>query len=306
MLRGGQVGSAARGIMLKSMTGFGRATVEADGMQWTIEVQSVNSRFLDVQIRLPRTLAAAEFALRKAVGDSVARGKVSVSVTWEALPGQAATSMVNQSVAAAYVRQLRELQGQLGLGGEVSVDTLVGLPDLFAGSLESDDAEAREAALLAGLREALQALDTMRATEGAKLGQDMAARIAAIQSELDLLGKEADQFAVALAERVRERIQQLFGDLPLDPARLAQEAAFLAERADVTEERIRLAAHLGEFIEALRGGGQLGRRFNFLLQEMVRETNTIGSKTGELSVIRRVIKMKEELEKIREQVQNLE
>jgi uncharacterized protein (TIGR00255 family) len=291
--------------MLKSMTGFGRATAEADGMHWTIEVQSVNSRFLDVQIRLPRTLAAAEFALRKAAGESISRGKVSITVTWEALPGSGSTA-INHSAAGTYINQLRELKEEFGLAGDVSVDTLASLPDLFGGALEGDDAGRRESALLSALKEALAALDDMRATEGGKLGQDIAARIAAIQSELNLLGSEADQYAAALADRVHERIKQLFGDMPLDPARLAQEAAFLAERADVTEERIRLAAHLGEFARALRDGGQLGRRLNFLLQEMVRETNTIGSKTGELSVIRRVIKMKEELEKIREQVQNLE
>ena len=146
----------------------------------------------------------------------------------------------------------------------------------------------------------------MRLTEGDKLGQDISERLAVIKLELSALESEAEGYAQALADKVQQRIQQLFSDLTLDPQRLAQEAAFLAERADVTEERIRLAAHIGEFEAALKKGGELGRRFNFLLQEMVRETNTIGSKTGELSVIRRVIKMKEELEKIREQVQNLE
>lgn len=288
------------------MTGFGRAVVESDGMLWTIEVQSVNSRFLDVQVRLPRALAGIEFALRKRVGDFVARGKVNMTVTWEALPGKAAAVVVNRPVADAYIMQLKALRAEYDLAGDVSVETIAGLPELFSGSLEAGDRESREAELQGALEEALNALNSMRAVEGDKLGADISGRLAVIKTELQAVESEAEAYAQALADKVKLRIDQLFGDLTLDPQRLAQEAAFLAERADVTEERIRLAAHLGEFDAALKEGGQLGRRFNFLLQEMVRETNTIGSKTGELSVIRRVIKMKEELEKIREQVQNLE
>ena len=276
--------------MLRSMTGFGRAVVESDGMLWTIEVQSVNSRFLDVQVRLPRALTGIEFALRKRVGDFVARGKINITVTWEALPGKTAAVVVNRPVADAYIKQLKALRAEYDLAGDVSLETIAGLPDLFSGSLEAGDREAREAELQGALEEALNALNSM----------------GIIKVELAAVEAEAEGYALALADKVKVRIEQLFGDLSLDPQRLAQEAAFLAERADVTEERIRLAAHLGEFDAALKEGGQLGRRFNFLLQEMVRETNTIGSKTGELSVIRRVIKMKEELEKIREQVQNLE
>lgn len=292
--------------MLRSMTGFGRAVVESDGMLWTIEVQSVNSRFLDVQVRLPRALTGIEFALRKRVGDFVARGKVNITVTWEALPGKAAAVVVNRPVADAYIKQLKTLRDEYELAGDVTLETITGLPDLFSGSLESGDREARESELRGALEEALNALNAMRAVEGKKLGADISERLGIIRAELDAVEAEAEAYAQALADKVKQRIAQLFGDLTLDPQRLAQEAAFLAERADVTEERIRLAAHLGEFASALQKGGELGRRFNFLLQEMVREVNTIGSKTGELSVIRRVIKMKEELEKIREQVQNLE
>jgi len=288
------------------MTGFGRAVVESDGMLWTIEVQSVNSRFLDVQVRLPRALAGTEFALRKRAGDFVARGKVNIAVTWEALPGKAAAVVVNRPIADAYIKQLKALGSEYKLHGEVSIETIAGLPDLFTGSLEAGDRDVREAELQGALDKALDSLNAMRITEGEKLGRDISERLGVIKSELKAVESEAEGYAQALAEKVQQRIQQLFGDLSLDPQRLAQEAAFLAERADVTEERIRLGAHLDEFDAALRKGGELGRRFNFLLQEMVRETNTIGSKTGELSVIRRVIKMKEELEKIREQVQNLE
>jgi uncharacterized protein (TIGR00255 family) len=292
--------------MLKSMTGFGRATIEAEGMLWTIEISSVNSRFLEVQTRLPRLLAGLEFALRKRVGEALSRGKITVSISWEILPHAGSGVLVNRPMAEGYIKQLRELQTTYGLGGEISIATIAALPDLFVTALDGGDKESREERLLAATAQALDALESMRKTEGNRLGEDIAARIGLIRFELQSVEAEAETYAKGLAEKVQSRIKQLFGEVGMDPQRLAQEAVFLAERADVTEERIRLAAHLDEFEATLAKGGEVGRRFNFLLQEMVRETNTIGSKTGELSVIRRVVRIKEELEKVREQVQNLE
>lgn len=292
--------------MLKSMTGFGRATVEAEGMLWTIEISSVNSRFLEVQTRLPRLLAGLEFALRKRVGEVLSRGKITVSMSWEILPQAGTGILVNKPMAEGYIRQLRELQAAYGLAGDITVATIAALPDLFVTALDAGDKGGREERLLSSLGQALEALETMRRTEGNRLGEDVAARVGLIRFELQAIESEADAFAKSLAEKVQTRIKQLFGEVGLDPQRVAQEAVFLAERADITEERIRLAAHLDEFEATLVKGGEVGRRFNFLLQEMVRETNTIGSKTGELSVIRRVVRIKEELEKVREQVQNLE
>jgi len=292
--------------MLKSMTGFGRATTEAEGMLWTLEITSVNSRFLEVQARLPRLLTGMEFSARKLINDRLSRGRVTLSVSWESLPDSEQGVVVNRSMAQAYVHQLRELKEEHRLTGDVSVETIASLPDLFTSALDAGDKEDREEVLLTALGEAIQALEEMRKVEGAKLATDIAERIQAIRRELEAVNSEADTYAQALAEKVQTRMGQLFSEVALDPQRLAQEAAFLAERADVTEERIRLAAHLDEFEATLKKGGEVGRRFSFLLQEMVRETNTIGSKTGELSVIRRVITIKEELEKVREQVQNLE
>jgi uncharacterized protein (TIGR00255 family) len=292
--------------MLKSMTGFGRAMTEADGMQWTIEVASVNSRFLDVAARLPRALAGTEFALRKRIGSRLSRGKVTLTVTWESLPNEVAGVRINAPLAKAYIKQLRELQSSSGVSGEVTIDLIAALPDLFSSATDSDDRESREATLLGALDLALDKLETMREAEGEKLGNDVVGRLETIHAELGHIESEAEAYARALAEKVKERVSQLFEDVTIEPQRLAQEAAFLAERADITEERVRLSAHIQEFQATLKKGGQVGRRFNFLLQEMVRETNTIGSKTGELTVIQRVMRIKEELEKIREQVQNLE
>ena len=292
--------------MLKSMTGFGRATTEADGMLWTIEVASVNSRFLDVQARFPRSLAGAEFAIRKRVGEHLSRGKVTVTITWETLPGAGGGVQLNHATAEAYIKQINELKEKHRLPGEITIELVAGLPDLFANPLDSGDKGGREEELLKALDVALGQLDRMRAAEGAKLGDDVNGRVRAIQAQLARMEAEASEYAANLATRVQERVAKLFADVTIDPQRLAQEAALLAERADVTEETVRLGVHLNEFARALEEGGQVGRRFNFLLQEMVRETNTIGSKTGELTVIQRVMTVKEELEKIREQVQNLE
>jgi uncharacterized protein (TIGR00255 family) len=292
--------------MLKSMTGFGRATAEADGMLWTIEVSSVNSRFLDVQARFPRSLAGAEFAIRKRVGEHLSRGKITVSISWEALPGLAGGARLNQSLADSYIQQINELKARHNLPGEVSIDLVAGLPDIFTNPLDAGDKGDREGELLKALDVALKQLDSARAAEGEKLGDDARGRIRAIKSQLGLMETEAAEYARNLAAKVQERVAKLFADVAIDPQRLAQEVALLAERADITEETVRLGVHLDEFMKTLDAGGQVGRKFNFLLQEMVRETNTMGSKTGELTVIQRVLTVKEELEKIREQIQNLE
>lgn len=292
--------------MLKSMTGFGRATAEADGMLWTIEVSSVNSRFLDVQARFPRSLAGAEFAIRRRVGEHLSRGKITVSISWEALPGLAAGARLNQSLADSYIKQINDLKARHSLPGEVSVELVAGLPELFTNPLDVGDKTGREDELLRALEVALRQLDGVRAAEGTRLGDDVRGRVRAIQSQLSQMELEAADYARNLAAKVQERVAKLFSDISIDPQRLAQEVALLAERADITEETVRLGVHLDEFLRILDEGGQVGRRFNFLLQEMVRETNTIGSKTGELAVIQRVVMVKEELEKIREQIQNLE
>ena len=288
------------------MTGFGRSTVEGEGLIWTVEVSSVNSRFLDVQVRLPRALSGAEFALRKRVGERVARGKFTANVSWDVIPGSEDAGRLNAALARSYIQQLKELQQSEGLEGQVSIEVVSGLPDLFVGASETSDREAREKLLLGALDSALKALQGMRASEGERLSEDIRKRLGDIRDELSGIEKEAEEYAVSLAERVQQRVRELFADVSIDPQRLAQEAAFLAERADITEECVRLSAHLDEFEATLRKGGEVGRRFNFLLQEMVRETNTIGSKTGELGVIRRVVRIKEELERVREQVQNIE
>lgn len=292
--------------MLKSMTGFGRATAQSEGMLWTIEVSSVNSRFLEVQARFPRSLAGAEFAIRKRVGERLSRGKVTVAVSWEVLPGEAGPAQVNHPMAESYIKQLNELKSKHKLAGEVTIDLVAGLPELFSNALDSGDKGGREEELLKAVDAAIAQLDQMRLTEGKSLGADMLARVGLMQAQLAAMEDEAGEYARGIEAKVKERVAKLFGEVTIDPQRLAQEAALLAERADITEETVRLGIHLAEFGKVLDQGGQVGRRLNFLLQEMLRETNTIGSKTGELTVIQRVVLMKEELEKIREQAQNLE
>lgn len=292
--------------MLKSMTGFGQSQVEADGILWTIEIASVNSRFLDVQLRLPRTLAGTEFSLRKRATECLSRGKITITVGWENLKDGSVGVQLNTELAESYVHQLRQLKEKLKLAGEVSIDVVAAFPDLFASSFDSAEKSVRDKKLFKAMDDALESLNEMRSSEGAKLADDIRTRLGLISNELNSLESEAENYSRSLAERIEIKVKALLDEVSIEPQRLAQEAAFLAERSDVTEERIRLAAHLEEFEKALKKGGSVGRRFNFLLQEMVREVNTIGSKTGELSVIQRVVRMKEELEKVREQVQNLE
>jgi uncharacterized protein (TIGR00255 family) len=290
------------------MTGYGRGESTGAGRAFIVEAQSLNHRYLEVRARLPRRLAWLEHRVQQEVQRRFRRGRFDLTVA-ERIAGERPRALrVDQGLAAAYVEALRQLQTLAGLRGEPTLDHLVALRDLLI--LDEDQAEESLEAAWEGMRPALgaalQALEAMRVREGQALAAEIVTHLEMVEAILRAVEADAPRQARAQKERLQARIAELLDGRPLDSGRLEQEVAILADRSDVTEECARLRSHLAQFRALLGQDGSQGRRLDFLLQEMNRETNTIGSKAGDAETSHRVVALKAELEKIREQAQNVE
>ena len=295
--------------MIRSMTGFGRASIQSGPFRFEVEVRSVNHRHLDARVRLPRILSAFESEIRARIFARLGRGKVDMSVLLPegvALPARLA---VDLEVAKQYAEVASSLSAIEGLSGTLSVDTLLGLPGVARLVEPELPLEELLEVLRRGVDEALDGLDQMRSSEGAAIARDLTARLERIESLTDSLAGRADVVREAVKERLRKRTEQLQQETGLlDQARLHQEVVIAADRLDVTEEIVRLRSHVDQFREMMASAsdGPVGRRLEFLLQELSREANTIGSKASDAPLAHEVVELKTELERIREQVQNLE
>ena len=289
---------------MKSMTGFGSAEARTGATQLTVEVRSVNHRNLDVKISAPREYARWESELRRAVAAVVTRGRVEVYVSRGAAAGSRAVSL-QRDVAAAYIRAWKELKREFKLAGEVELGLLQTRSDLFQPRDDRADVEAEIETTSRLLSRALAAHAREREREGAHLKRDMQSRVRVLHGIARKLDKRVGSLSARLRERLEKRLSDLIGR-DIDPARLAQEVALLVERSDVTEELVRLASHLDSMGELLSENDPVGKRIDFLLQEIQREINTIGSKASDLDTTRLVLEGKAEVEKMREQVQNVE
>ncbi len=296
--------------MIRSMTGFGRAGFEVEDQRFQVEARSVNHRHLDVQARLPRLLAPFEPDVRRRVQERLRRGKVDLSVTLPAgaaLPGEV---QIDRETAARYVAAARELAAEHGIEAALPAAPLLALPGVARQVERELEGEALGRALAGAVDEALDGLLSMRVAEGAALARELGERLAAAGRLLDGIEARADTVQAAVRERLRKRAAQLEQETGvLDEARLHQEIVWAAERLDVTEEIVRSRSHIGQFEQTLEradGEAPQGRRLEFLLQEMVREANTIGSKASDAPVAHLVVDLKAELERIREQVLNVE
>jgi uncharacterized protein (TIGR00255 family) len=287
------------------MTGYGCSESTGEDRRVRAEVRSVNQRFLDVQIRAPRTMLQVEDRIRKLVESVLARGRVTVYIEWKSAADD--TPAVNVPAAHELVRQLRKLGEELSLPGEVNLSIVTRFPQVLDQSSENPSADDVWSSLEPVMSEALQGLVEMRESEGSELGGELAGRLDAIDDVLSTLEESAGDASEAMKDRLKARIAALMdGTVPVDETRLAQEVAIAAERADFTEEVVRLRAHVSQSRECLSSDEPVGKRLNFLVQEMLREANTIGSKGGDLGVTGPVLSLKEEIEKLREQVQNVE
>lgn len=293
--------------MIRSMTGFGRAEIISAGIRVTIEIRSVNNRFIDIQVKAPRTFARLEPRIKKAVQYRCARGRIDVFISRNGERDMPGTLVVDEALVSQYIAVMKNLKERFGLSGEFDLSLIPEFPGLITIAEDQADMEALWPALSEGLAQALGELDGMRSQEGAAMLTDMTRRLGVI----DDLMHEVEKIAPSTVEQARKRMSdaltRLLNEQP-DPARLAQEIAILAERTDVTEELTRLKSHIRQFRLLVSDSTvePVGRKLDFLLQEMGRETNTIASKAMNSQIAHHVVDIKAELEKIREQAQNIE
>ena len=296
--------------MIQSMTGYGRAGCSVEAQRFQIEVRSVNHRHLDIQVRLPRLLSPLEPDLRRRVQECVQRGKVDVVVSLPVAAAGPGELHIDREVAAAYLAAARALGDEHGIDGELPAARLLTLPGVARTVERELPEEALAPAVGAALEEALAGLLAMRRSEGVALERELRERLQTVTALLEAIEARSDSVQSAVRERLRKRTAQLQQETGLlDEARLHQELVLAADRLDITEEIVRLRSHVEQFGAALsseEGSGPLGRRLEFLLQEMVRETNTIGSKASDAPVAHQVVELKSQLERMREQVLNVE
>lgn len=292
--------------MVFSMTGYGRAQQVLHGREITVEIKSVNSRYFEYSSRIPRAYAWVDDRLKKQLSASIARGKTELSLTITEVEGAGAEILVNEQLAKQYLDALRALSGALGVADDVTVNTLVRFSDIFTVAKPQLDEEEVFADISTVAQQAIEAFRGMRKTEGEKLVEDLLFRLDRIEEMVQQVETLAEGRVEAYTQRLYEKLKALLEDRTVDDARVLTEAAIFADKTAVDEETVRLHSHIRQYREILAAGGPVGRKLDFLTQELNRETNTIGSKTQDLAVTRLVVEMKSEIEKIREQIQNIE
>ncbi|MEP0007295.1 MAG: YicC/YloC family endoribonuclease [Balneola sp.] len=289
------------------MTGFGRGEATENGITATVEIKSLNSRYLDLSIRLPQRLQDKELILKELVQKTISRGKLNINVHVTESDSGEPHIKVDEVKVKAYARILREVQEAAGIEGSLNVRNITGFGDVFITQEDDEEILAEKWAIaLKALNSAVENLIAMRTQEGNQLKNDLIERIENIEANLKDIEKVTNGRVEEIRNKLRERIQQLFDDENFDKERLETEVAVIADKMDITEEIVRMRAHLKFFIEAIEQAEPAGRRLNFLTQEMNRELNTIGSKANDSEIAHHVVRSKETLEQIREQVQNVE
>jgi len=292
--------------MLKSMTGFGRADGETSLGKVFVECRSVNHRFCEISARLPKRLTPFEGRVKETVRSEVSRGKVDLSVKLDQTGEGKMQLAVDFPLTEQYLQALRSMKERFRLEGDVTLELLAGVKDLIILREELEDVESCWPEILTILKQALRDMEGMKRSEGEALGKDLRKRLERVANELEGIRTGFPSSLMAYQGRLRERLRVLLADTDIDPLRFEQEIALLAERMDITEETVRAASHLAQFRSFVEGEEPVGRKMDFLLQEVNREVNTISSKVNDAEISRKVVEIKAELEKIREQVQNIE
>jgi len=288
------------------MTGYGSADLERDGQRLNAEIRSVNHRYCEVSLRAPKMVALFEDQIRQLVQDRFSRGKLNLTITWSGAGDTGEVLKLNESVADRYVSLFKQLESRYEIHSGLDIRTLAQLPDVFSWEHTALTDEETWDLVKTLVEKACDNMAAMKEREGQALTRDFEHRLRLIRIELDRVVERAPLRPIEAKERLMSRLRPLLDDIEMDPARLAQEMALLADRLDCTEECVRLSAHLDQFRSLIEGHELAGRKLNFLLQEMNREANTIGSKSNDVEITRAVIVIKEEIERLREQVQNVE
>ena len=288
------------------MTGYGRAVETLLEREFTVEVRSVNNRYLDCNVKLPRSLAFAEDAVKQRVKGAVSRGKVDVFVSVGANGGEQVRVSLNRPVLEGYLEALRTMVADYGVKDDISTSTLSRLPEIFQVEKPQEDEDGLREALLQVTDRALEAYNAMRTTEGAALEADLRSRGETILGLISQVEAGSGQTVSDYRARLEAKMQEVLANTAIDESRILQEAAIFADKVAVDEETVRLRSHVDQLRQMLSDGGVIGRKLDFLMQEMNREANTIGSKGSDVEQARNVVEIKSELEKIREQIQNIE
>ena len=292
--------------MIKSMTGYGRAVETVNGREFTVELRSVNNRYLDCTVKMPRSLSFAEEAVKQAVKAAVSRGKVDVYISVKSETADDTKITLNTAVLEGYLAAMRQMVTEFGVKDDISVSAVSRLPEVFSVEKPEVDEEQLKADLLSVVAKALAGYNAMRETEGKALDADLRSRGNTILELVANVEAGNGQTVIDYRTRLENKLKEVLANTSIDESRILTEAAIFADKVAVDEETVRLRSHLEQMNAMLSGGGAVGRKLDFLLQEMNREANTIGSKCTDVRLARIVVDIKAELEKIREQTQNIE
>lgn len=293
-------------MMIKSMTGYGRGCVKENGRSFTVEIKSVNNRYLDVYIRLQRQISALEDRIRKYVSTRISRGKVDIYISQDKFSEEDIEINLDENVARAYYNSLCTLKEKFKLKDDITLSMLVDIPDVLKIEKKEEDKEEIWKVIHKATDEALNMFVDMRSSEGLKLSKDISERCDFIQEKVVEIEEKCPVVVDEYRERIRERVSEYLKEIEIDESKLLNEVAFFSDKVNITEEIVRLKSHLVQMKKTLTIEEPVGRKLDFLIQEMNREINTIGSKSSDLFITNLVVDIKSELEKIREQVQNIE
>ncbi len=292
--------------MARSMTGFGRAGYTASGLDITVELKSVNHRYFEFTSRLPRGYMYLEEKLKSFCQQQISRGKLEVSVIIEDKGAETAAVEANTALAEAYLNAVKGLSERLRVKNDVKMSSLMNIPELFTVKKQMLEEETVTSAVLAAAEEAMGSFIAMRDAEGEKLKADVLSRADEILRKVEYIEERSPETVTAYRQRLEQKIRELIADVQVDEQRLLTETAVFADKVAVSEETVRLRSHIEQLRQLLDGGGPVGRKLDFIVQEMNREANTIGSKAQDIDIARTVVDIKSEIEKIREQIQNIE
>ena len=290
---------------MKSMTGFGRASLESNGKNYIIEIKTVNNKYSDITVKSPKRLSFMEDKIRKQIANRITRGKVEVSVSFFDFSNKSKNVVLNKEIAKEYIKQLREIADENNLSENISVVEIAKLPDIL-NSIDSDNDEEIAGEALKCLNMALDSLIEMRKAEGENIKQDLLVRIERVQNLVDKIAENSKGIVEEYVSKLEKRVKEILKTDVVDENRIAQEAVIYADKTSIEEELTRLNSHIVQFKELVNSDGPVGKKLDLMIQEMNRETNTIGSKAGSGEITKAVIDLKVELEDIREQIQNIE
>ena len=292
--------------MIKSMTGFGRSKYENENREYSVDIKSVNNRYSDVSIKLPRSICALEDKVKKEILNSISRGKVDVFITFYNNSDKGKDIRINEELAKKYIEELRRLVDETGVRDNISVMEISKMPEVLNIKLEDDDEDIIWDELKKCTGDAIKSFIAMREAEGQKIKEDLERRIVSVEEKIEKINKLSTGLVNEYIVKLEKRINEILKNNVVDESRLAQEVVIYSDKCSVEEEITRLKSHINQFLELLNSNTAVGKKLDFLVQEMNRETNTIGSKANNLEITNLVVDMKTEIENIREQIQNIE